>query len=132
LELEDGAVVDSTFDRTPAAFTIGDGSLLPGFERALVGLGAGALCDVMLEPDMAFGRSNPDNVQRVPLYRFPPDLVLGKGVMVEFTEAAGFGQAGVIRQVGKQYAEVDFNHPLADRRVRFRALIHRVEAAEPL
>ena len=38
LRLENGDTVDSTFDKAPATFTVGDGNLLPGFEQALFGL----------------------------------------------------------------------------------------------
>ena len=41
LKLENGKTVDSNFDGKPATFTLGDGSLLPGFEAPLVGFGGG-------------------------------------------------------------------------------------------
>ena len=41
LKLENGDVVDSTFDKPPATFKVGDGNLLPGFEVALYGFKAG-------------------------------------------------------------------------------------------
>ncbi len=41
LTLGSGDEVDSTRGREPAVFTMGDGRLLPGFERALLGLGVG-------------------------------------------------------------------------------------------
>ena len=41
LILEDGSEVDTNFDGAPASFSVGDGSLLPGFERALFGLKSG-------------------------------------------------------------------------------------------
>jgi hypothetical protein len=34
LKLDNGDVVDSTFDKKPATFKVGDGNLLPGFEQA--------------------------------------------------------------------------------------------------
>ena len=42
LLLDDGSEVDSNFGKDPAMFAVGDGSLLPGFERALFGLLPGA------------------------------------------------------------------------------------------
>ena len=39
LSLEDGDTVDSTFGKKAATLVIGDGSLLPGFEKHLLGLG---------------------------------------------------------------------------------------------
>lgn len=42
LHLENGDTVDSTFDKAPATFKVGDGNLLPGFENALFGFKAAA------------------------------------------------------------------------------------------
>ena len=119
LALANGETIDSNFDKAPVNFTIGDGSLLPGFEATLFGLVAGDRREVTLEPAQAFGAVNEDNVQRFPLYQFPPDLALSPGLMVEFGDAAGNQQAGVVRSIDKQYVDVDFNHPLAGRAIRF-------------
>ena len=128
LTLASGATVDSNFDKAPVTFTIGDGSLLPGFEEALFGLVAGDRRDVTLEPERAFGAVNEDNVQRFPLYQFPPDLALAPGLMVEFGDRAGNKQAGIVRSSDKQWVEVDFNHPLAGRAIRFSVHVHNVQA----
>lgn len=51
IKLDSGEVVDSTFDKTPPRFKVGDGSLLPGFERALFGLKAGDKRALRIEPE---------------------------------------------------------------------------------
>ena len=56
LKLEDGNVVDSTFDKQPASFKVGDGNLLPGFEQALFGLKAGGGLPALLAQPAALGR----------------------------------------------------------------------------
>ena len=127
----DGEVIDSNFDRAPVTFTVGDGSLLPGFEQALFGLAAGERREIVLEADAAFGPVNDDNLQRFAPYQFPPDLPLATGLMVEFGDAAGNTQAGVVRNVGKQWVEVDFNHPLAGRAIRFSVHVHDVAQPAP-
>ncbi len=53
LKLEDGNVVDSTFDKQPASFKVGDGNLLPGFEQALFGLKAGDKRTLSILPNRA-------------------------------------------------------------------------------
>ncbi len=131
LALTNGDMIDSNFDKAPVTFTIGDGSLLPGFEESLFGLVAGARREVTLEPAQAFGVVNEDNVQRFPLYQFPPDLALAPGLMVEFGDAAGNQQAGVVRSSDKQYVDVDFNHPLAGRAIRFSVHVHAVQVKTP-
>ena len=37
LALSAGEVIDSNFEKEPASFRIGDGSMLPGFESELLG-----------------------------------------------------------------------------------------------
>jgi FKBP-type peptidyl-prolyl cis-trans isomerase SlpA len=92
----------------------------------LFGLGAGERRDVVLPPAKAFGDVNEDNVQRFPVYQFPPDVALAPGLMLEFGDAAGNNQAGVVRGLDKQWVDVDFNHPLAGRAIRFTVHVHAV------
>jgi FKBP-type peptidyl-prolyl cis-trans isomerase SlpA len=125
---KDGELIDSNFDKAPVTCVIGDGNLLPGFEEVLCGLVAGTRHEFTLQPEQAFGPVNEDNVQRFPLYQFAPDLALGPGLMIEFADAAGNKQAGTVRSVGKQWVEVDFNHPLAGRAIRFTVHVHAVGA----
>lgn len=129
--LDDGAVVDSCFEREPAVCCIGDGSLLPEFEQTLVGLRAGETRDTTLPPERAFGQPNAANVQRFPRFRFPPDLQLAQGLVVDFADSKGYSQAGVVQSFDSQFVHIDFNHPLAGKTIVFRAMIVAVEAAAP-
>jgi len=54
LALESGEVIDSNFDAKPASFDFGDGKLLPGFEKVLVGLKAKQKASFTLPPEEAF------------------------------------------------------------------------------
>lgn len=127
LTLEDGAVVDSCFERAPVSFTVGDGSLLPDFEQSLFGLRAGQTRETLLPPERAFGLPAPGNVQRFPRFRFPPDLQLTEGLVMDFADSNGYSQAGVVRRFDSQFVHIDFNHPLAGRSILFRASIVAVE-----
>ena len=101
--------------------------MLPGFERVLLGKKAGDNIEALIPAAEAFGAVNPDNQQRFPLFQFPPDMVLAENLVIEFADASGFRQAGRVTHVGKQYVEIDFNHPLAGRDIVFTATIHLVE-----
>ncbi|MEX2365519.1 MAG: peptidylprolyl isomerase [Pseudohongiellaceae bacterium] len=119
LALENGEIIDSNFDRQPVAFTLGDGSLLPGFENCLLGLEAGSKASFILTADQAFGAVNEDNIQRYPRYQFPADLALEKGLVIAFNDAGNNEQTGVIVDHDKTYVTMDFNHPLAGRTIIF-------------
>jgi len=54
--IENGVEIDNTRSRAePVSLVMGDGSLLPGFEKALFGLRAGDRRTVSLPPEDAFG-----------------------------------------------------------------------------
>lgn len=129
LTLEDGAVVDSTFDKSPATFTIGDGSLLDGFERKLFGLHAGERAAFTVLPEEAFGQPNPNNVQRFPRKQFDPALELHQGLVISFADASQAELPGVVSAFDDNEVIVDFNHPLAGHTIVFDVEIVAVEAA---
>jgi len=124
--LPDGDEVDSTRRGKPATFVMGDGNLLPGFEAALVGLGAGADEQLPIAAADAFGERLAGNIQRLPRERFPDPDDLEVGLIVSF--AAPDGELpGVVQQIWDDTVEVDFNHPLAGRDLVFDVSILKVE-----
>ncbi|NQD93434.1 peptidylprolyl isomerase, partial [Pseudomonas sp. CrR25] len=81
LKLDNGDVVDSTFDKQPATFKVGDGNLLPGFESALFGFKAGDKRTLQVLPEQGFGQSNPQNVQVMSRAQFQ-GMELSEGLLV--------------------------------------------------
>ena len=130
VSLEDGSEVDTNFGGDPVDFAIGDGSLLPGFERRIFGMLAGDRQMFKVPPEDAFGQPNENNVQRVPLEQFDEDIELEIGLVFSFADAAGGELPGMIISFDDKEVTIDFNHPLAGRTILFDVLIHRVEPAE--
>lgn len=130
--LENGVEIDNTRSYPePVSLVIGDGNLLEGFEKALLGLRAGDRRTVHLPPEDAFGPWNPDNVQLFDTVQFVktgegrPEV----GTMMEFQDKGGGTLAGVVKTVNDDKVEVDFNHPLAGRNVVFEVEIAKVTPA---
>lgn len=118
IKLEDGQLVDSNFDGKPATFTVGDGNLLEGFEKALFGLFAGSEQSLRILPENGFGQHNPSNIQVVPRKSFD-DMALEEGLMISFADAQGGELPGVIASFDDDKVRVDFNHPLAGKALQF-------------
>ena len=117
LTLENGHIVDSNFDASPATFTVGDGNLLPGFESPLMGLVDGDEREFSILPENAFGQHNPQNVQAVERNNFE-DGELELGTMFSFQNGDG-ELPGVVVEVQDNEVMVDFNHPLAGQIILF-------------
>jgi FKBP-type peptidyl-prolyl cis-trans isomerase SlpA len=129
LKLEDGTVVDSTRDKSPATFQVGDGNLPPGFEQPLKGLTDGESASFTITPEHAFGQHNPQNIQLVDRGDFE-EIEPEVGTVMSFADPAGGELPGVITRVDDKQVEVDFNHPLAGRTLTFEVEVIEVKPAQ--
>lgn len=127
LELESGDLVDSNFGRDPATFSMGDGSLLPGFEKRLIGLSVGDKKSFVIPQEDSFGAGNPNNIQQFKRSTFSPDMELAEGLIMSFADANGGELPGVIKAFDDVNVTVDFNHPLAGSEITFTVEIHDVK-----
>ncbi|MDG0998530.1 MAG: peptidylprolyl isomerase [Gammaproteobacteria bacterium] len=128
LSLESGDLIDSNFADEPATFTLGDGSMLPGFEETLMGCEPGSEFTLSLQADKAFGEINPRNVHWFPAKKFKdifsdPAIATEVGSIVSFKDPGGGELPGVITKINKRSVMVDFNHPLAGKVIVFSAKV---------
>ena len=134
LRLNCGEVVEDTRQyEAPGKFIFGDGQMLPGFERKLVGLCPGVRRSFIIPAKDAFGLAKPDNIQR------HPKSMLGKineheddfipGLVIGFKDTQGQEVSGVIKEIDAAQVVIDFNHPLAGKDVVFDIEIIDVQAA---
>lgn len=119
LQLEDGTEVLSTFGGNPATLALGRGELAAGLEQCLEIAEPGGSYVFELEPGQAFGEWREELVQALPRASFGGDIALEEGALIEFSAPDGSRHAGQVREVNAHEVVVDFNHPLAGRRVRF-------------
>ncbi len=123
--LDDGQVFDSSEDREPLEFTVGEGEVISGFETALIGMTSGEEKTVRLEPAQAYGEYDPELVVAGPRARFPPDVQPGQSFHVHLQ---GDQEAdAVVKEVRKGAILLDFNHPLAGKALTFRLKLVKVE-----
>jgi FKBP-type peptidyl-prolyl cis-trans isomerase SlpA len=128
LALANGEQVDATRQDRPATFRVGDGRLPAGIERRLFGLAAGAEVQIELAPADAFGDVREENVRFLPRRQFGPAVTPEPGLVVSFMAPEG-ELPGVIRSIEGELVVVDFNHPLAGRRLSLDVSILAVENA---
>jgi len=126
LRLESGEVVDGTGDKA-AEFNVGDGNLLPGFEKVMFGLKAGAKERLFVAAAQGFGLTKPENIQRIKRSQFQTNMELAEGLMMSFSDAQNTELPGVILNIDEKYVEVDFNHPLAGKNLILEVTILSVQ-----
>ena len=130
LKLEDGSTAESTrANGKPALFRLGDGSLSAALEQALLGLKAGQTKQFTLEPEDAFGGVSPDLIQYFSRRDFIDAGEPEVGAIMLFSGMGGSEMPGVIREVSGDSITVDFNHPLAGRRIQFDVEVLEIDPA---
>ena len=125
-----GEEIDTTRRGKPAALTLGDGNLLPGFESALLGLSAGDDAQLIVPAEQAFGERVEANVRllaKTLFAEFTSEEPLEPGLVVSFQAQDG-ELPGVVKAVYEDTVQVDFNHPLSGSDITFDVSILSVEA----
>ncbi len=117
--LDDGTVFDSTVNRGPLQFKLGDGTSVPGFEKAVIGMTVGEKKTVILPPTEAFGDPLPGRVGDIPKTQCPPQVEQAVGQRFEWTQPDGGLAIATIVGVKKHFITLDVNHPLAGKTVTF-------------
>lgn len=99
----------------------GDHQLVPGLERELMGMKAGEQKHVELAPEEGFGTYEREKRMTVTRDRVPEDAKVGDVYKTQH------GQPFMVQELSDQQAVVDFNHPLAGKRVVFDVQVLKVE-----
>jgi FKBP-type peptidyl-prolyl cis-trans isomerase 2 len=118
-KLASGEVFDSSKDRDPLKFTLGNKELLAGFEDGVVGMQPGESKSVTLEPENAFGGRREDLFLELPKKEFPQHITPSVGLQLKLSNASGEDMTVVITEVGDESVTLDGNHPMAGQTVVF-------------
>lgn len=113
VKLDDGTVVDNTFDHEPFLFTIGFGQAIPGFEDAVIGMSPGASKTVRVPVDEAYGPYDKYLITEVERSEFPADFAFEAGQQLELSRADGLVDLVTVLKVSEKTVTLDKNHPLA-------------------
>ncbi|MBT8085712.1 MAG: FKBP-type peptidyl-prolyl cis-trans isomerase, partial [Woeseia sp.] len=81
--LEDGTEFDSSAEREPLEFKLGDGGIIPGFEKAVDGMAVGESKTVKIEPEDAYGPRHDQLVQAVPKSALPEEMEPSVGMQLQ-------------------------------------------------
>lgn len=114
----DGEVFDSSRDREPLEFTIGDESLISGFEDALLGHEKGDRFTVTIPADEAYGEHLDELIMEVPLSEVPEDIKPEVGMMLQIATDDGDMEVQIV-DVTDSAVVLDANHPLAGEDLTF-------------
>ena len=112
-KLQDGTVVETSKDRDPLEFKIGDGKVIPGLEQGVIGMAAGDKMEIAISPEDAFGQPQEDLVVDLKTSEFPKDVELAEGAYLNIESSDGKEFKAKVVEIKGDTVTLDANHPLA-------------------
>ncbi len=123
--LADGTIFDSSEGREPLEVTLGTRSVIPGFEKGLMGLKAKEKKTIEIPAEEGYGHRNDEMMMEVTKADFPDDITPEVGVELQMQMDDGQDIPMKIIKIEDQKVTLDANHPLAGK-----TLIFEVEVVE--
>lgn len=124
--LSDGTVFDSSQDREPLEFTIGQNMVIPGFENGIVGMNEGDSREIPIPAAEAYGAYNENLVAAVPRSQVPAEMELELGMILQVRSPEGALARAMVRQITDAEVTLDLNHPLAGQDLVFQVQLVKI------
>ncbi len=118
----------------PVEFLIGGNDLLPPIEEALQGHAQGAIVELQIEPEQAFGDFNDQLLFLEPRHLFPEDLqegltMEGSALPAGCNPDAPKDMLYTVTDIYPEHVVLDGNHPLSGIAIRIRMKVESVREA---
>jgi peptidylprolyl isomerase len=119
LKDSNGEVIESSRDTLPIEFIIGEGKVIPGFEKGIAGMKVNEKKTVNLPPEEGYGPRSKDKVFEFSRKNAPGDFDPRIGSTIQMHRPDG--KAIVVTILGKTDNGfiMDANHPLAGKELTF-------------
>ena len=118
-KLEDGSVFDTSTNREPLGFTLGDGNMIKGFDTAVDGMAIGDKKTVTIPAAEAYGERRDDMMIDVPIEQVPADIKPEIGMQLTLQGGDGQPMPVTVTDIDEKKITLDANHQLAGKDLIF-------------
>lgn len=118
-KLDNGTIFDSSLEREPINVTLGQGSLIPGFEKGLIDMQPKEKKTITIPKEEAYGEVREDMFHSVKKEELPGDMEPQVGMGLVATSPDGVENELRIVEVHDDHIILDANHPLAGHDLTF-------------
>lgn len=125
--LSNGEVFDHSEGKEPLEFKLGDGKIIPGLEKGIVGMKKEESKKIEIAAADAFGEKRNDLIQEVPKKDLPQEIKPEVGLRLMSQSPEGQEIPLTVTEVKEDSITVDANHPLAGEDVTFEVTLVDVQ-----
>ncbi|MBD0833243.1 FKBP-type peptidyl-prolyl cis-trans isomerase [Aestuariibaculum sediminum] len=118
-KLSNGQVFDTSAEREPLEATLGQGLLIPGFEKAIISMEVNEKKTVTIPKEEAYGEIQKELFHKVDNGQLPGDVKPEVGMGLVSKSEDGREHQFRVAEVNEDHIIVDGNHPLAGHDLTF-------------
>ncbi|MBB4118115.1 FKBP-type peptidyl-prolyl cis-trans isomerase 2 [Mesonia hippocampi] len=118
-KLKDGQIFDSSLEREPLEFTLGQGQLIPGFENGVIDMKVNEKKTIEIPSNEAYGDVQEELFMEVPKSQLPQEIEPKVGMGLVSKNPDGTERQLRVAEVKDEAIVVDANHPLAGKDLIF-------------
>lgn len=118
-KLSDGKVFDSSLEREPLEITLGQGMLIPGFEKGMVNMEVNEKKTINIPASEAYGDVQKELFHEVKKSELPQDMAPEVGMGLVSKKPDGSEMQFRVTEVHEEHIIIDANHPLAGQDLTF-------------
>ncbi|MCK4650681.1 peptidylprolyl isomerase [Candidatus Babeliales bacterium] len=118
-KLDNGTIFDSSEKREPLQFKIGEEKVIPGFEKAVIGMSIEESKTIKLMPEESYGPHRKELIVIVPKKNIPGDINLQIGQQLQIKQENGHPLIVIVIEITEDNVTLDANHPLAGKDLTF-------------
>jgi len=111
--VKDGVMFGSSYRQEPVEFIVGHAKIIPGVEKAVVGMKEGDTKTVTISPEDGFGKYKEERITTVERSQISPDIELKVGKTLILSGYEGRDVNAVVTDISENEVTLDVNHPLA-------------------
>ncbi|MEO2051926.1 MAG: peptidylprolyl isomerase [Allomuricauda sp.] len=112
-KLTDGQIFDSSLQREPMEVALGQGQLIPGFEKGLIDMAVNEKKTITIDKKDAYGEVDEALFQKISKSQLPEDIKPEVGMGLVGSNTQGQQQQFRVAKVEENDIILDANHPLA-------------------
>ena len=124
-KLKDDTIFDQSKEKMPLRFEVGTGRVIRGLDNALIGMTVGQEKEVEVPPQDGYGGYNPKKVKKIPKGIKEKDLK--ENTVIDVKLKNGRTILATVLEVTSSYVLLDFNHPLAGKKLHFSIRLLNIE-----
>ena len=129
-KLSNGQIFDTSEGKEPIEFTLGQGKLIPGFEKGLIDMKLNEKKTITIPQEEAYGDVNKDLIQEVQKTELPQDMAPEVGMGLVSKSPDGQEMNLMVVEVRDESIVIDGNHPLAGKELIFDLEVVEIKETE--